>query len=114
MLDSSSYGFKIKADGESYTLSHLMYIDDIKLYAGSKQALEHLIQITSRFSKDIKMNFGLEKCKTVQIVKGKLRTENIGTANDNEIITALSQGDTYKYLGVQQARQTEHVILKKK
>ena len=44
------------------------------------------------------VKFGLQKCETVQIVRGQLRTENFSTENDNEM-TAISQGDTYKYLG---------------
>ena len=112
MLNTDGQGFKIKADTENYTLSHLMYMDDIKFYAGTKQGLEQLVQITSKFSTDIKMDFGLEKCKSMQIFMGQLQMEGIRTENDYKVITALSEKETYRYLGVQQTRQTEHAVIK--
>ena len=49
-------------------ISHLLYMDDIKLYAKSKKELHKLIGEVKVFSDQIKMKFGLDKCKIVNVV----------------------------------------------
>ena len=39
-----------------------MYMDDFKLLGRNKDDLENEIKIVKAISKDINMNFGLEKC----------------------------------------------------
>lgn len=41
------------------TISHLLYMNDIKLYAGSEQDIDSLIHLTRIYSKVIGMSFGL-------------------------------------------------------
>ena len=43
-------------------INHLMYIDDIKLFAKSKKELETLIHTVRIYSLDKGMEFGIEKC----------------------------------------------------
>ena len=43
-------------------ISCLMYMDDFKLLGRNKDDLENEIKIVKAISKDINMNFGLEKC----------------------------------------------------
>ena len=47
-------------------------MDDIKLYAKSKKELHKLIGDVKVFPDQIKMKFGLDKCKIVNVVRGKL------------------------------------------
>jgi hypothetical protein len=47
-------------------------MDDIKLYAATNNQLQEFLRLTQTFSRDIKMVFGIEKCKTLGIAKGKL------------------------------------------
>jgi hypothetical protein len=47
-------------------------MDDIKLYAATNNQLQELLQLTQTFSRDIRMTFGVEKCKTLSTVKRKL------------------------------------------
>ncbi len=72
ILNSSKYGYEIKSRHSSYRLSHLAYMDDIKLYASTASSLKQLLNITETFSEDIGMCFGVDKCRTVNVVRGKL------------------------------------------
>ena len=52
-------------------ISHLLFMDDLKLYAEDEHGLEKLIEVVHAFSKDIGMEFGLDKCAKCTIKKGK-------------------------------------------
>lgn len=41
---------------------HLLYMDDIKLYARSERDINSLIHLTRIYSEDIRMSFRLNKC----------------------------------------------------
>lgn len=112
LLNDSGYGFKIKKDrDEMYQVNHLLYMDDLKLYASTKTHLNHLLTITKFFSDDIKMSFGIDKCKTITITRGK-----ISPSAEPELfeIGEMSQDDVYKYLGVMQSRRLEQRKVKQK
>ena len=52
-------GYKLSRSQEKIT--HLMYIDDIKLFAKNEKELETLILAVRIYSQDIGMEFGMEK-----------------------------------------------------
>ena len=87
-------------------------MDDVKLYSGTQTQLNHLLEITHTFSQDIHMQFGLHKCKTLHIEKGSLKHGNF-SLGDEGTIASMGEGEVYKYLGFQQAKQTEHSSIKK-
>ncbi|XP_017772566.1 PREDICTED: uncharacterized protein LOC108559732 [Nicrophorus vespilloides] len=64
-----------QADGQ--TINHLLYMDDLKLYARDKKQLDQEIGIVKNFSDDISMEFGLDKCSRV-LIKKALGTLKIG------------------------------------
>ena len=51
-------GYKISS---TVNLTHLMYMDDIKLFAPNDNCLQQLVDTVREFSDDIKMSFGFEK-----------------------------------------------------
>jgi hypothetical protein len=53
-------------------ISHLLYMDDLKLIAKSEEELQKQIQALTTFSDDIHMEFGLDKCAEIVFKKGKL------------------------------------------
>ena len=57
-LNSSGYGYKIGTE----RITHLSYMDDLKLDAKDDSELERLLRIVERYSGDIGMEFGLSKC----------------------------------------------------
>jgi len=77
LLNRTNCGFGIHSGNqERRRLNHLLYMDDIKLYAATNSQLQELLRLTNTFSRDIKIVFGIEKCKTLCIVKGKLEMRN--------------------------------------
>ncbi|XP_045474950.1 uncharacterized protein LOC123680878 [Harmonia axyridis] len=108
MLNRSSYGYSLDAEKK---LTHLFYIDDLKLYARGRQQLEGELELVRKFSEDIGMRFGLNKCATVSVKRGKLeRVESI-LLTDGQALANLGAEQRYKYLGVQQTyeiRQREN------
>ena len=47
-------------------------MDDLKLYSRSEKGLDSLVQTVCLFSKDIGMEFGIEKCPMLVMEKGKI------------------------------------------
>lgn len=105
-------GFEIKHQGvKQAEITHLMYMDDIKLYAGREQHLRSLLKITEQFSKDTAMRFGLQKCKTQHIRQGKQEVRNMDLDEGN-VIEGMASHEVYKYLGYEQSRLMEHSLIK--
>ena len=88
-------------------------MDDIKLYAATNNQLQELLRLTQPFLRDIKMVFGIEKCKTLCIAKGKLEMRNF-TTEDDDTMEAMNEDDFYRYLGHVQANQIKHARMKEK
>ena len=88
-------------------------MDDIKLYVATNNQLQELLRLTDTFSRDIKMVFGIEKCKTLCIAKGKLEIRNF-TTEDDDTMDDMNEDDTYRYLGHMQAKQIKRVRMKQK
>ena len=98
ILNTTGKGFCLNKEG--LVLNHLLYLDDLKLFAKTRADLESLLSTVKLFSSSIHMNFGIDKCATTSIVKGKLTScEDIAVSADT-IIPSLNTYDSYKYLGV--------------
>ena len=94
--------------------NHLMYMDDIKLFAKNEKELETLIHTVRIYSQDIGMEFGIEKCALLVIKSGKRHlTDGIELPNKDKIRT-LAENETYKYLGILEADTIEQVEMKNK
>ena len=52
-------------------LSHLFFVDDIKLYARTFKIMRTLLEIVTQFSHDVRMKFGEDKCAYQCIKRGK-------------------------------------------
>ena len=59
ILRKSTDGYKSSKSHEK--INHLMYMDDIKLFAKNEKELETLIQAVRIYSQDIGIEFGIEK-----------------------------------------------------
>ena len=55
-------------------------MDDLKLYEKSEKELDSLIQMVGVLSKDISLQFGIEKCSTLVMKRGK-RIKSDGNQN---------------------------------
>jgi len=101
---------------ESCRLTHLLYMDDVKLYAISAEDLKDMLVATEGFSRDICMEFGVDKCK-ISVV-GSHAPRRTGderfVCESGDIIVDMEEEETYKYLGFLQARKLEHKEIKKR
>ena len=48
---------------DGYAVSHLLYMDDLKLYAKSEEDMTCLVNTVRIFSADIGMTFGVQLCQ---------------------------------------------------
>ena len=111
ILNNSEKGYKIALNNVQHTISHLMYMDDIKLYASSLSNLNKLADMTQMFSTDIQMKFGIDKCKLQSIRRGHMEKNNY-QLNSGEYIDPIDDINGYKYLGYQQSKRIHHKQIK--
>ena len=68
----------------------------------TQKDLESLIQTVRIYSSDIGMEFGLEKCASLVMKRGKIVESDGITLPDDKMIRNLKEDERYKYLGVQE------------
>ena len=89
-----------------------MYMDDIKLYATTKTQLNYLLDATEQLTADIKMEFGIAKCKTTHIEGRNWSIDSTQRTLQDETLQNLKKHETYKYLGFQQNTRIHHTEIK--
>ena len=101
ILRKCTAGYKLSRSQEK--INHLMYMDDIKLFAKNERQLETLIHAVRIYSQDIGMEFGIEKCAMLVMKSGKrYMTDGMELPNHDRIRT-LEKKETYIYLGIMEA-----------
>lgn len=108
MLNSEGLGYVMN---KKQKISHLLYMDDLKLFAKDDCQLIKAINVVKVFSNDIKMEFGLDKCAKVTIKKGK----QVATKHSEESehgIQNLESIEIYKYLGIAEKDEIQHADMK--
>ena len=110
VLRKCGAGYDFSSNGQK--INHLLFMDDLKLYAKSEKALDSLVQTVRLFSSDIGMEFGIDKCAVLIVKNGKVReTEGIVLPN-GEVLKGMEEGDSYKYLGILEADEMKHKEMK--
>ena len=71
-------------------------MDDLKLYGKTQKDLESLIQTVRIYSSDIGMEFGLEKCASLVMKRGKIVESDGITLPDDKMIRNLKEDESYK------------------
>ena len=59
LLNTSNTGYRIDRQGD--IISHLLFMDDLKLFAANNNQLASMIKIVNKFSDDIGMSFRIDK-----------------------------------------------------
>ena len=112
ILRDAALGYHFTSNGQK--VNHILFMDDLKLYASNEKLLESLIQTVRVFSNDIGMEFGVEKCAVLTMKKGKMiNSDGIALPNKTKM-KEMKEGDSYKYLGVIQADGMKHHEMKEK
>ena len=86
ILRKCTAGYKLSRSQEK--INHLMYMDDIKLFAKNERELETLIQAVRIYSQDIGMECGIEKCAMLVM---KSRKRHMTDGMDYQITTELGR-----------------------
>ena len=94
-LKGYSYGTDRKSN-----ITHNFFVDDLKLYASNINILKKQLDLVTLFSKDTGMTFGEDKCVYQQVENGKLIKNTEYLEINNLFIKPIKDGDTYKYLGI--------------
>nr|CAI5837629.1 unnamed protein product [Callosobruchus analis] len=91
-----------------HKVTHLFYMDDLKLYASGQRDLQRALRVVQEYSHAIGMEFGTDKCAMVHLKKGRCGdSEEEEQLVDGSILRQLHAGDTYTYLGVAQRHVQE-------
>ena len=91
---------------KGFKLNHLLFMDDLKLFAKSKNQVDSLVQTVHLFSEDTGVEFGMKKCGVFIMERGKvIRKDDIRLPDGqymNEIFyyTIHIDETVYTYLGI--------------
>lgn len=111
-LRESRVGFRSAIN--SGMVSHLFYVDDLKVYATTRVQLEGSLELVDRVSKAVGMELGLRKCGIARLnaKSGKaVWDEGMKLPGDRTIATVT---DAYRYLGVDQLLKANVATVKRR
>ena len=98
---------------KEYKLNHLLFMDDLKLYAKSEEQANTLVRTVYVFSTNIAMKFGIKKCGILTMKRGKIvKSERIKLA-DGEVMKQVGQ-ERYTYLGIIELDKVKETEMKEK
>ena len=83
-------------------VNHLLFMDDLKLFGKNKDDLEKLCKVVYDYSKDIGMEFGMEKC-AILVTKAGQKIEAEGIELPDKTVMSEVENRGYKYLGILEA-----------
>ena len=89
--------------GSKEKISHLLFMDDLKLYSRSEKELDSLVQTIRVFGKNIGMEFGIKRFAMLVIEQEKIvKSVNIELP-EGKVVKSLQEGESYQYLGILEA-----------
>ncbi|XP_069983749.1 uncharacterized protein [Penaeus vannamei] len=101
--------YEVKKKGER--INHLLFMDDLKLFAKDNDQIDSLVNTVRIFSEDIKIEFGLSKCGVLIIKRGKV-VESDGLCMPDGAMMRNIEERGYKYLGVLEVDGIKHDQMK--
>ena len=102
-LLSKEKGFKLTIEDQIRIITHLFFVDDLKLYASTLAKMNKLLDIVTQFTNVVGMTFGESKCASQGIERGKRKDHNEPLKMKGLIIKETENGDHYTYLGVDES-----------
>ena len=108
---------KVKAGYEwgkkEFSLNHLLFMDDLKLYGKSEKQIDSLVRTVHILSTDMGMEFGIRKCGLLILKKGKIvRHQGIELPNGETMKEVEQEG--YTYLGIVELDKIKESEMKEK
>ena len=111
MLRKTNIFYEVRKKGER--INHLLFMDDLKLFAKNVDQIDSLVNTVRLFSEDIKMEFGLSKCGVLIMKRGKV-VESDGLCMPDGTMMRNTEEGGYKYLGILEADGIKHDEMKEK
>ena len=91
LLDSLD-GYRISSE---LRLTHLLYMDDLKLFARIDDDLQKMTGVVQEFSDTIRMSFGISKCAKLTIKRDKVEQTGPLPLTDCSEIPDLAVSEVY-------------------
>ena len=115
ILNRMNIGYNInKRQEQPFIINHLLYMDDLKLYNSKEKSLKDQLTAVHQFSRDINMEFGIDKCAKISIIRGKHSPTQEIQIDHNTSIRELDRDQIYKYLGIAEAAGLDHQSIRSK
>ena len=83
-------------------ITHTLFIDDLKIYADSVTSALFVLNMIKPRMLDCGLEWNKKKCKGCFLKKGKYTQCEDLLLDDDSKIECLKEGETYKFMGVQQ------------
>ena len=97
---------------KGFKLNHLLFMDDMKLFAKTKNQIDSLVQIVHVFSEDIGMQFGIKKCELLMERGRIIRTDGIRLPGEQHMKDIDETG--YSYLRILETDNIKEKEMKEK
>ena len=98
---------------KGFKLNHFLFVDDLKLFAKSKNHIDFLVETVHIFSEDIGMQSGIKKCGLIIMERGRvIRTDGIRLP-DGQQLKDIDETD-YIYLAILETDKIKEKEMKKK
>ena len=84
-------------------VTHLLYIDDLKVFALAEAKLNRVLRSASNAMQDMGLHWNPKKCNVLHVKRGTQVQDAVGTKLDqSSVVESLKPGTSYKFLGVQE------------
>ena len=81
-------------------ITHLMFIDDLKIFAASEKKLHLILKLTQECMKDLNMEWGVKKCSIMNVKRGKLEEQSELKLSEDTTIRPVDKNSPYRFLGI--------------
>ena len=109
-MDSTNYEYLLS---KGTPINHSLSMNGVKTYDKTERELQSLVHTVQIMSKDIGMEFGMDKCSPVRINKGKFcDMEDIRMADGQRMKQIEERG--YKYSDIIQDSEVKTQVMKHK
>ena len=104
-------GYKL-SKSISCKVTHLLYIDDLKLYASSESNLERVTKTVKGGMDCIGLKWNEKKCAVVHVKRGCVKQMENMEIDELKSIKSCGEESTYKFLGVlENSKQEDKLVL---
>ena len=93
-------------------ITHLLYIDDMKILSASQSKLDGVMKTTKRALEDAGLVWNEKKCSVAYVKRGSLSSDQGDTViEDAQVIRALKEGELRVSRSAENAKQEDELVL---